>query len=417
MKKVLTDRALKTLKPAPAGDRYEIWDAVVPGLGLRITDRGRRSFFVMRRRAGGELVRHTLGVYGIYPTRTLVEARTKAREALEDLARGKYPREREEERLREEARRHKDTVAAVAEEFIKRHVARLRSRKQCEAIVRRELIPRWGTRPVTDITRRDVIELLEAIVDRGTPYAARHALAAASKLFAWALSRDAYGLEHSPCDRISKRNVIGPLEPRQRVLTNDELRLVWRAAERLSYPFGPLTRLLLLSGQRLNEVAGMRWSEVDLDQALWVIPPERMKGDAAHEVPLPQPAVGLLMSLPRFDGDFVFTTTGGRRPVSGFSKAKRRLDRVIAEIRGKEPNEIPGWVFHDLRRTMRTHLSALPIPDLVRELVIAHRKPGLHKVYDQHAYLDEKRHALELWAGRLRSIVEPAPANVVPLRA
>jgi len=140
-----------------------------------------------------------------------------------------------------------------------------------------------------------------------------------------------------------------------------------------------------------------------------------MKGDAAHEVLLSPMAVELLATLPRFaDGDFVFTTTAGARPVSGFSKFKNRVDGVIKADGG----DVPGWRFHDLRRTMRTHLSALPgVSDLVRELVIAHAKPGLHKVYDQHAYQAEKRHAMALWAERLSGIVEPRPANVVSLAA
>ena len=135
----------------------------------------------------------------------------------------------------------------------------------------------------------------------------------------------------------------------------------------------------------------------------------------------------VLESLPRFKkGDHVFSTTFGEKPVNGFSKAKERLDgrvlrswRAIARLRGegRRTARIKPWVIHDIRRTMRTGLSALPVPDLVRELVIAHTKPGLHKVYDQHAYESEKRHALELWAARLRNIVEPPADNVVPLAA
>jgi integrase len=132
-----------------------------------------------------------------------------------------------------------------------------------------------------------------------------------------------------------------------------------------------------------------------------------MKGGRAHEVPLTSDALALLGELPRFTGgEFVFTTTGGVKPVNGFSKAKARMDQLSGAS---------DWVIHDLRRTMRTHLSALPVQDLVRELVIAHAKPGLHKVYDQHAYQDEKRHCLELWGKRLLSIIEPRPGGVSDL--
>jgi integrase len=170
----------------------------------------------------------------------------------------------------------------------------------------------------------------------------------------------------------------------------------------------------MLTGQRKSEVAEAQWSEFDLAKREWSIPPERMKMDAAHLVPLTDDAVKVLESLPRFrSGEHLFSTTYGKLPVNGFSKAKARLDKLLVKQLGK----VPRFVFHDIRRTVRTHLSALPIPDLVRELVIAHSKPGLHKVYDQHAYAAEKRHALELWAARLRSMVEPAAPNVVQLVA
>jgi integrase len=412
-RRTLTDRALRALRPAPAGERYTLYDDLVPPLAARVTDKGAISFIVYRRVAGMRRpLRHKLGRY---PELTLEKARQKAREALGEMAAGRRPSEREERQRLEEAQRRANTVAGVAEDFIKRHVAKLRTARKIEAMLRRELIARWGDRPVTSITRRDAVVLLEKIVDRGAPYMARQVLAGGRKLFNWAIARSAYGLEHSPFDRVSARDLIGAPEPRQRVLRDDELRLVWRAAGDAGYPFGPLARLLLLTGQRLNEVAGAQWNEIDLDAALWTIPAKRMKGDAAHEVPLSRPAIELLKGLPRFKRDHLFTTTDGERPVSGFSKAKRRIDRDIARLNGGKP--INGWRFHDLRRTMRTHLSALPVQDLVRELVIAHRKPLLHRVYDRHAYLDEKREALTLWAGRLLAIVETAPrgGNVLPM--
>jgi integrase len=193
-------------------------------------------------------------------------------------------------------------------------------------------------------------------------------------------------------------------------LNSAEIRAVWNAPEGLGYPSSPFTRLLLANGQRLRETAEMTWHEIDLDNAIWTIPAERMKGDTAHEVPLAPLAVEILKSLPRWSGPFVFSTTGGARPISGFSKMKLRIDAAM-------PEPIAPWRFHDLRRTMRTQLSALPIPNNVAELCIAHAQPGLHKVYDLHSYRDEKRRAFELWAERLRSIVEPsAPGNVLRLK-
>jgi len=172
----------------------------------------------------------------------------------------------------------------------------------------------------------------------------------------------------------------------------------------MAYLCGPVFRLLILTGQREREIADMSWPEVNFDKRLLTIPAARMKGNRAHEVPLPPKALAVLGALPRFTGDYVFTTSYGLKPINGFSKAKARIDKLSG---------VTNWVIHDLRRTVRTHFSALPVQDLVRELVIAHAKPGLHRVYDQHAYQDEKRHCLELWEKRLALIVEPPPGNVL----
>ena len=182
-------------------------------------------------------------------------------------------------------------------------------------------------------------------------------------------------------------------------------------AETDGYPLAPLVRLLALTGQRLNDIASARWSEIDLDKEVLVVPAERYKTGSSHEVPLSPLAVKMLRALPRFKGH-VFTTTGGARPVSGLSKMKARLDRAIAkrrEERGDGP--MPPWVFHDLRRTVRTRLvSDLGVDAFVAERVIGHTLPGLHGVYDQGTHRPQKRDALERWATALAAIVEPTRA-------
>ncbi|MFZ0238345.1 MAG: site-specific integrase [Xanthobacteraceae bacterium] len=172
---------------------------------------------------------------------------------------------------------------------------------------------------------------------------------------------------------------------------------------------------MMLTGTRRSEVAEAKWSEFDLVKKIWTIPAERMKAVAAHLVPLSDDAIAVLNSLPRFkSGDCLFSTTYGKIPVNSFHKAKATLDAaMLAELNGAK---LPPFVVHDIRRTVRTQLSAIPnVSDLVRELVIGHTKRGLHKVYDQYAYLDEKRFALDAWAARLRSIIEPQRANVIEL--
>jgi len=442
----LTDRFIKSRKATPAGQRRDYSDAVVPGLSLRVTDRGHKSFVLVARYPGAtNPTRRWIADYSGAPS--LDNARKKARVWLELLGRGIDPGAAEHEqkvaREAENARKEAANFAAVADEFIKRHVSKLSKRDDAETVIRRELLgeerrdgkwvagddPRWRNRSIDDITRLDVVGVIDRIVDRGTKAQAHNSLGYVRKLFNWAIGRGTYGLETSPCDRLKPGELIGRRMIRTRVLSDLELRLIWQACVRLGYPFGPLVQMLALTAQRRDEVADMSWPEVDLERKLWTIPASRMKADAAHIVPLGPEAIELLKTLPRWSksekmGEFVFTTTIGRRPVSGFGKAKGRLDRIIfdalrreAEEQGDDPSKvnIEHWVLHDLRRTARTRMSTIPADDLVRELVIAHAKPGLHKVYDQERYLEEKADLLEQWAKRLTAIVTSPANNVVPL--
>jgi integrase len=260
---------------------------------------------------------------------------------------------------------------------------------------------------MTDITAEEVAAAIRTIVNRGAPYQAHNALGYIRRLFTWAIGTHEFGIATSPVERLKPADLIGKREARERILSDDELRAVWAAAGEMGPPYGPLFRLLILTGQREREVADASWSEIDFDKRLWTIPTSRMKGGRAHEIPLAPAALALLKELPRFTaGDYVFTTTDGVKPVNGFSKAKVRVDRLSG---------VAEWKIHDLRRTMRTHLSALPVEDLVRELVIAHARPGFHKVYDQHSYQDEKARCLALWERRLHTILERRPAAVASL--
>jgi integrase len=419
-KVALTDRSLKALKPAPAGKRSVVWDGIQPNLAVRVSDKGRRSFVVVRRRPGE--AQPTWATLGEYPTLGLAEARKAAREALAELAEGRDPRQAKEEKRRaaEEAEKveQASTFAAVAEEFIGRYAMTKRSGKIVAGIIRRELVPDWGERPIAEITRRDVIKLVEAILDRGGekpapggrrksggPYSARHTLAVARRFFNWVIGRDL--LTVSPCDRIVAAELHGAPEARDRVLTNDELRAVWRAAEATPYPYGPLVRLLLLTGQRRDEIAAARWPEIDLDEGLLTLGPERTKTRAGHAVPLTPAAVEILRSLPRFArGDHVFSGRSGNKSFSGFSAAKRRLDRDIGAIQ--------PFTLHDLRRTVRTRIAEAGIMPFIGELVIGHTQKGVHAVYDLHTYDKEKREALEKWEAKLLAIVAPEPEPVAP---
>ena len=413
MKAKLTDFAIQKLK---AKERpYEVMDSEVKGFGIRVMGKPKaevKSFVLVKRFPGSKNpVRRTLGSYRAPGAHdgdlSLAEAREKAGEWNRLLKKGLDPaiedeRQRQAE-LEAERKREVNTFGAALAVYLQRK-AKLKSvdvighelRRECQA---------WMEWPLEDITPRDVRDLIGAIAQRGETQA--HAVFGMLRGFLnWCVDSGDFGIETSPCQKIRPTVLIGPRNIRDRVLKDCELGALWRASGTMGYPFGKLFQLLALTALRRNEAADARWSEIDMDAKLWVIPVARMKGGAKHAVPLTPEILTFLESLPRFNsGDFLFSTTGGQKPVSGFSKAKVRLDalmRMDLEAHGK-PFE--DFVLHDIRRTCRTRFSALPVEDIVRELLVAHARPGLHKVYDLHAYEQEKAHALKLWHGKLKDIV------------
>jgi integrase len=428
MKRSLTDRTLKSLKSASAGKHEDVMDTALAGFGVRVSDTGRRTFILLTRYPGSNNpTRRALGEYGAI---TLAEAREKATEWKKLIQRGIDPAVEEERQRRAEERKQENSVAAVAEQFIAHiHRQKLRSAPIMERNLRNKFVDGWGSRPITEIDAADVKRIIREAIDRGSKYQAFQDFALVRRLFNWALGTDDYGLQFNPCDRLSVGDLIGEKHARDRVLTDDELRAFWRATERLGYPYGPLYRLLTLTGLRLGEACGASWSEFDLERREWTIPVERMKkikgGPKPFMVPLTDAMLVVLNSLPRFQGgEFLFSHNHGKRPLkpNQFSDVKERLDAIMLEelksaAADKDAKRItlPDFVNHDVRRTVRTHLSALRIGEEVREAVLAHVRPGIKGVYDRYQYLDEKREALVLWNARLRDIVEPAPDNVRPL--
>lgn len=421
MRKRLTEQMIERLKP-PTQGRLEIFDDAVPALAVRVTSNGAKSFIV-RTRVKGEKrpIRVTLGDARALK---LFDARNEASDILRTCRAGDDPREARRAKVEQAARERGNTFGAIAEAFIQQHVSKLRSKSHTEAEIRRYLIAHWGKRPGSLITMDDVAERIRTIVNDGKPHMARLVLAHCKRLFRWASavgrSRE-IRLKNNPCLGITAKDFDIANAPRQTVLTNEHLQLIWKAAGILGEPFGMCIRMLILSGQRKSEVAEMTWTELDLDgERVWSIPAERMKAKRPHEVPLSPPMVELLLALRehRGKGPFVFSTSLGRRPVAGFSKAKIALNEIVAKLyEGEGP--LPTWRIHDIRRTVRTGLGAIPsIPHDIRELVIAHVPPALVQTYDLHPYREEKRQALELWSERLLSIVESAlaDASVVELR-
>jgi integrase len=428
----LTDARIKALKPDPAGKRRpELRDSQVPGLVLRLA--AKRKTFVLDARFPGAKhpTRRAIGEYGVM---NIDQARALARDWHVLIARGTDPaaearrREDEARRANEQRRLQQGGLFAnAAEDYLKRRVAGQRRAREAERIIRNVLVAAWGDKPITEVTRRDVVRLVEEINDRPAPIYAALVFSHARSLFNWAINRGSYGLEHSPCDRVKVGDLVSRRkQPRQRLLSDDELRCLWKATGRLGYPWRQMFRLILLTGTRKTEAAGARWREFDLERKVWSVPPERFKSNATHLVPLSGDALAVL-DMPRFKhGDHLFSFSYGETPALVLHDAKVRLDalmlrylQALARLRGENPAVVTltPWQTHDLRRVVRTKLAALEVNDTVAEMVIGHGRRGLQRVYDQHKYEPQMRRALEAWAAELKRIVSPARSdNVVALR-
>jgi integrase len=409
----------------------------VENLRLRVTSGGTKAW-VLSARFPSNPRNPTLRRIGPWPDIKLDEARDVAvrwnaliRKKIDpqDQAEAEVRAERDkrETAAREEARKRTGTFANVAEAYIAKRVAKMRSSRDVANLIRRALVKRWGGTPVTEISKTDVIDMLEDIEGASGTYAAHQAFSHGRTLFTWLLEREdpkrpTLGITANPFIGVRPDKFISERKPRQRVLTDREIRLIWKATEGEStavYPTGQFVRLLLILGVRRNELARATWPEFDLQKATWQLADTRVKNEETRVIPLPQMALDILNALPRFTGGpYLLTASGGRAPWTSYDFSKKAVDRKVADLNGGQP--INNWRFHDLRRSMRTGLSAIPtISPIVAELMIGHRQQGLAKIYDLHAYGAEQRAGFEAWCARLRTIVEPQPDNVValPVRA
>jgi integrase len=393
--RTLTVRTVKTLKPGP--DRQEIPDALLPGLYLVIQPSGGISWAI-RYRVGRRSRKYTLSPN---PGRDLKAARKYAREALDKVADGRDPGvEKAQARTLQG-----DTIEAAVGLFIERHCLRVNRSTTTQRLLKTYVVPRWGSRRIQDVSRRDVRALLDDIVDAGKPIAANRVFSAVRKFFNWALERDI--IDASPCAGVKPPS---PARSRDRILDDDELRNVWRAANQLGYPFGALVKLLTLTAARRDEVRTMRWSEIDAEGRIWTLPGARTKNGKVHVIPLSEAALDVLANVPRInDSDFVFTTSG-EVPWRDCTKAKRKLDALL-------PADMPGWVLHDLRRTAASGMARLGVSLPVIEKVLNHSSgsfAGVAGIYQRYDFAAEKQRALETWGRHVLALGAP---NVVAFPA
>jgi integrase len=358
---------------------------------------GKRSWAV-RYRFSGQPRKYTLPGFPSLPV-----AHKLARAALDAVADGRDPAAEKRETKSGVLVGHGDLFKTVAADFLERHVKTNNGRsyaRETKRMLDRDIIPTWGERNIHDIGKRDVLELLDAVRDRGGGLSANRVLSVVKKLFNWAAERDI--ISSSPAISVKK-----PLpEPsRERYLSDDEIRLLWQALDRVAGPFGPFAKLLLLTGQRRSEVSGMTWAEIDLEKAMWTLPGTRTKNGRPHEVPLSEAAAAILESLPRL-GPYAIGTDGSK-PLGGYSRGKALIDKTIQDANLR----LAHWTFHDLRRTVVSGMARLRIDLPVIEKVVNHTSgsfAGIVGVYQRHSFSDEKRTALEAWARFVLSLQRPA---------
>lgn len=430
----LTDAAVQRLT-APAGERVDYFDAILPGFALRVSGatprnkHGRKSWVIFYR-FGGQQKRLTIEPG--YPAMTLGKAREAAGAAFQAIERGEDPaiaKQQVKSAIREKPLAPEDDpdlIENVIDEFMRRYMqARKRAPRYIEETRRnftKHVLPRWRGRRLDSITRREVTQLLDAIADEGKPIAANRVRAALSKLFNWSIQRGIVAA--SPVAMVERP---GGETERERALTDAEIKTVWQASEALPYPFGPFFRMALATGQRRSEVAGMRWADIDEAERLWTLPAAMTKAGRAHLVPLSPIAMTILAECKR-GGVHVFTTGRHRgasgakaqadAPISGFSKAKAQLDAKAAEIAAAGAGAaVAPWRLHDLRRTAATVMGRLRVTRFVLGRVLNHADSSVTGIYDRHEYLDEKRQALDAWGRFLENLTSPTPGgNVVKLR-
>lgn len=419
MTKVLKAKTIDTTKPDPS-KRLEIPDGGLPGLYLVIQTSGAKSWAIRYRAPGtGKPSKYTIGRY---PLLGLAEARDAARAALAQVSEGTDPAgvRKAEKAAKNEEPKDRDLVRTIAADFIKRHASKNRTAGETQRQFDREILPAWGDRKITDITRRDVIELLDRIADRGAAVMANRVLATCRKFGNWCVARDII-----PASFAAGVKPVTRETSRERILSDDELRWFWKASEQLGEPFGPLFRMLLITAQRREEVGAMTRSEIDGD--LWTIPADRAKNGRQHAVHLSGLAQDTLAGVGLVAGaaGYVFSTNG-KTAVSGFSKAKERLDAMMLAIARKEVAQaggdperlqIPHWTLHDLRRTAASGMARIGINLPVIEKTLNHVSGsfgGVAGVYQRHEFRDEMKRALDAWASFIVTLTsERAPANVI----
>ena len=382
----LTKSAIDAL-PIPSKDSV-YWDAGCPGFGVKVTPKGRKVFVVLYRTAGAgsRLRKYTIGPYGRV---TLNQARVTAQKVFAAKLDG---RDLAAEKKDSRRRMVTDRVDDLLEAFIAQHISQNRSAREISRMLRREIGSAWGSRSIHEISKRDVIDVVTAIEQRGAPVAANKALKSIKTFLRWCVGRAV--LDRSPSDGVP---LPAKEVARDRVLNDDELARVIAAARQIGGPYGGIVEMLALTGQRREEVARCTWDELDMSKRTWKLPSARTKNAKAHEVYLSDQAVAVLRRVDKI-GALVFSRSGSIS-FQDFSVAKRKIDQLSG---------ITAWRLHDLRRTCVSGMARLGIAPHVADKVLNHQGgtiSGVAAVYQRHDFLAERKKALEMWGAHVQRAV------------
>ena len=394
----LSKRVIEELEPMEKDQFY--WDTGITGLALKVTPKGKKTFLVQYRPGGRGTPTRKMFI-GPFGEVTFHKAQTEAKRILGLRAEGRDPAfEKQQAKHRAISNRFSD----VASDFLTKHVSQNRTADETARILKRDVLPKWGKRGIHEIGKRDVNDLLDAVVARGSHVMANRLLAVLRKLFNWSVSRGI--ITASPCEGLS-----APYreKARDRVLSNDELVAIINTAKQMGGAFGSIIRMLILTAQRRNEVSEMAWDELDLDNNQWEIPSSRTKNEKPHTVHLSDQAAAVVSDISGI-GSFVFTSNG-KTPFSGFSKSKKRLD----ELSG-----VSEWRLHDIRRTVTSGMAQLGIRPHIADKILNHQSgtiSGVAAVYQRHKFLKERKTALNAWGNYVQSLLDKTDRdNVVNIQ-
>ena len=411
----ITKRTVDAI-PLPVGTaRAYLWDDTLKGFGVMVTSKGARSYLIQYQMGGRgtPTKRFTIGRHG--SPWTAEKARDRAADLLEMVRKGVDPVEDQRERRAAAADGKAEAERLAFDKYVELFskyyldANRLRSAEDIKSVFRRDLTSVFKSRPINALTKNEIARRLDEIGERSKS-ASLKAHKWLKKMLAWAEDRG--DIASSVMEKMAPPAKDGK---RDRVLKGQELKAVWLASDKLGEPFGPFVKMLMLTGQRLREVAGMHWSEVDLDKAEWIIPAARSKNDRDHLCPISPQVVDMLKA--RFPDKkkrkgLIFTTTG-KTPVSGFSKAKVALDRDIAAVLAKrgegELKALNPWVFHDLRRSFSTGAQSMGFAMEVVEACLNHvsgKRGGLASIYQLYEYQAEKAAVFSAWGRHVAALIE-----------